>query len=212
MTLPDYPKDTLEWAPRLPDEWLRELGRIAIYAGAVEENLHLIFWKYAGIHSDRGSIITGDQRPNRLADDIIKLMSLKATKRRMADMRLLLTEYKGLAKHRNECVHWTWGSVQPGKDTVTVMRPAYKGAGDNPEYSLDDLRSLANDFAWLWMRLGMHLATDKNLRAIRAQDAMLSRIIAPAPWLDKLPPPNPKSSAARSTRKERTRGHRSSSA
>ena len=74
MTLPDYPTDAPEWAPHLPVEWLYELGRIALYASGVEETLHFIHWQQAKVDGSIGPIITGNSSPNRLTEDILKLM------------------------------------------------------------------------------------------------------------------------------------------
>jgi hypothetical protein len=209
MTLPDYPKDVLKWAPQLPDEWLHELGRITLYAAAVEETLHLIYWQQAKLDGFTGPVITGDHNPRRLTEDIKKLMLLRPDqKARLDDMSVLITEHRELAHQRNQCIHWVWTNVVDGK--ASVAPPAYDRRQHTAEYTLDALRTLADDMAWLRTRLLMHLATDENLREIRATRGAWADVIVPAPWLDKQAPPSPKPSRTRAIRKSRRRQPQSS--
>jgi hypothetical protein len=89
VTLPDRPKDVIRWKAHLSPEWLQEFGRIAMFSAWVEETLHEIHWRYANLFVDAGVIITGDLSPNRLTEDIIKLIKLNPRQwRRLSDMQL----------------------------------------------------------------------------------------------------------------------------
>lgn len=204
MTLPDRPKEVLRWGSHLPSEWLQEIGRIAIFAAWVEETLHEIYWRQVNLRVDAGSVITGDLSPNRLTEDIIKLASIiQKRKRRLSDLRSLITEYKALARQRNQCIHWTWTSVSEG--TAHVSRPLYKGKEEVIPYTLDDLKALGDDFAWLRLRLSVHVNTDAHIRERRATLGDLAETFAPAPWLDKPLRPSPTPLENRATRKSRRR-------
>ena len=106
-------------------------------------------------------------------------------------MELLITEYRKLAQKRNQCIHWVWPNVSEGK--ALVRPPAYKMRQSTVEHTIESLRLLADDLSWLHVRLMCHMATDENLRWIRAERPDKAHF-APAPWLDKQEPPNPKPS------------------
>jgi hypothetical protein len=182
VTLPDRPKDVLKWQAHLDPEWLQELGRIAMFAAWVEETLHEIYWRHAELTVETGRIITGDLRPNRLSADILKLMKLRPDeKARLADIKILISEYKNLAEQRNQCIHWIWSRVASG--AAWTMPPIYKTKIEPTKYTLEKLRQLEDDLAWLRIRLSAHVDT-KSLRDRRAALGELSDFCVPAPWLD----------------------------
>ena len=183
MTLPDRPKDVLKWQAHLDREWLQELGRIAMFAAWVEETLHEIYWRHAELTVEIGRIITGDLRPNRLSADILKLMKLRPDeKARLADIKILISEYKNLAEQRNQCIHWIWSRVAYG--AAWTMPSIYKTKIEPTKYTLEKLRQLGDDLAWLRIRLSAHVDTDKSLRDRRAALGELADFCVPAPWLD----------------------------
>jgi hypothetical protein len=56
VALPDRPYHILYWDTGLKPELLQGLGELTVTTAQMEELLHKIYWKYAGLK--------GDQRPN----------------------------------------------------------------------------------------------------------------------------------------------------
>src|SRR6266404_6699661 len=97
------------------------------------------------------------------------------------------------------------GRAQPprGVSSYVAARPIYKGPGEGKIFSVAQVRDLANDMAWLQVRLHSHLYTDKFIKNKRASLWGTADHDLPAPWLGKLPRQDPTPSRPRATRKSR---------
>jgi hypothetical protein len=92
-----------------PDDVLAAVGRVAITSASIEDLMHSLFWKYVEVPTDVATIITGDQKPTRLSEDIIKIAAaLGEDPDRVQDLRDLFADFKELNEKRNQCVHWMW--------------------------------------------------------------------------------------------------------
>jgi hypothetical protein len=189
--------DGLTYSPEI----LQAIAKLGIASAEFEDTCHFVYWKYARLNAITGPIVTESLSPNRLTEDILKFANeIERNKRRTEDLRRIFASYKKVAQERNSCIHWLW--VPMVGDQGYVVRPMYKGPGPGKAFSAAAIYELACDMAWLQVRLHTHLLTDKFIRSKRAKlwpaEAVVS---APAPWLDKLPRPDPKRSKPRATRK-----------
>jgi hypothetical protein len=55
-------------------DMLQAIGRIAVHAAIFENQLHAVHWAYSGLKVPAGQIITGEMKPKRVFEDIIKLV------------------------------------------------------------------------------------------------------------------------------------------
>jgi hypothetical protein len=207
MTLPDYPRGTINWDTGLAPDMLRALGNLAVAAAQVEELLHQVYWHYAGLTVETGPIVTDNLNPKRLQEDIIKFASLEKSKaNRVADLKVLFAELETLNTARNRCLHWTWraATISPvemplaGRVSYELTRPLYKQSGPpGQSFSIEDIKKFCNDLSWLAYRLRSHSGSDDILRQKRAEiagmtalapDIELADLFWPAPWLKSLPP------------------------
>jgi len=212
MALPDRPTFVIRWHTGLPDDLLKALGNLAVVSAQIEEVLHRVYWKHAGLTSESGPIVTDNLNPKRLAEDILKFAALEASKAHvLADLKILLAEFEALNTKRNQCIHWMWsiaGQEQPEFEDATremsaapygVERPAYrqKRGQVSAEFRLKDVEQLVMDCSWLLQRLRSHVGEEDALRRARASVSesaafrkarSLADVFFPAPWLDKQPP------------------------
>jgi hypothetical protein len=78
--------------------------------------MHSLSWRYVEVPSDVATIITGDQKPTGLAEDIIKIATaLDEDADRVQDLRGLFADFKELNEKRNQCVHWMWSPPRQWK-------------------------------------------------------------------------------------------------
>jgi hypothetical protein len=194
----------------LSPDFLQAIGRLAVASAEFEDTLHYIYWRYARLNAATGPVITEHISPWRLSDDIIRLaVHAERNKRRVEDLRDILSSYKRVALERNSCIHWLWALM--GSETAWAVRPAYKGPGEGKIVSVAQLNDLAADMAWLQVRLRTHLYTDKWIKQKKASLwPGQAEIAAPAPWLNRPQTQDPKSSQSRATRRLRSRQRRSS--
>jgi hypothetical protein len=216
MTLPDRPPFILRWDTGLLPEVLQAIGNLAVVTALIEQDLHMIYWKHAGLVGEKGPIVTDNVNPKRLAEDILKFVALDPTKVRvLADLRILLKEFETLNTRRNQCLHWIWSivgrevpkSFTPSSVPPRIMppyrvtRPLYRRSGeDSVEFHVADVQKLVDDSSWLQKRLATHAMDETNLCQARHDMSKLGDIIGvpgfesfadlffPAPWLDKSPP------------------------
>jgi hypothetical protein len=52
---------------------LQEIGRVAVEAALLEQKIHMVYWRYAGVGEAMGQVITETARPSRLFEGILKL-------------------------------------------------------------------------------------------------------------------------------------------
>jgi hypothetical protein len=145
MALDDYPTQLLGWGTGFMPNLLEAIGHLAVITAQIEETLHQIYWKHAGLNQNSGPIVTDNLNPKRLSEDILKFARLDPTKVNIvADLELLLGEFETLNTTRNQCLHWIWEKVEaePPQEptalgnfnytplpTYQVKRPAYKTKG-----------------------------------------------------------------------------------
>jgi hypothetical protein len=182
-------------------EILQAIGQLAIASAEFEDTCHYIYWKYARLNWATGPVITASLSPNRLTEDIIKLArQTERNKRRLEDLGHIFSAYKNVAQERNSCIHWLWAPMIGSNGYV--VRPIHKGPGPGKPFTAAQICELAYDMAWLEIRLHIHLLTHKSIKAKRVRLwPAEAEVSAPAPWLDKLPPQDPKRSKRRATRK-----------
>jgi hypothetical protein len=188
MALDDYPVHLLGWKTGFIPDFLQAIGELAVVTAEIEETLHQIYWKHAGLNQDGGPIVTDNLTPKRLSEDILKFARLDPAKTNIvADLKLLLAEFEALNTARNQCLHWIWEKVETEKPpegkppfvflnhgaapSYQVKRPAYKAKGiASKPYSQADIQALCNRCHWLSRRLASHAVDESELRILR-QDA-----------------------------------------
>jgi hypothetical protein len=208
VTLPDYPSFISGYSSGLPHDLLQALGHLSVVSARLEQLLHKIYWKHAGLNEQNGPIVTDILNPKRLFEDILKFANLDpANEHIVADLRVLSKEFEDINTKRNRALHWIW-AIPPNSPSTTqltttepvavppfkLLKPAYKQTGEGAfEHTAKDVVALCNDCAWLETRLTAHSLPIDHVRAQRAGYAALGAINAesiadiclPAPWLDK---------------------------
>lgn len=179
MTLPDYPKEPIQWFPNLQAELLHALGRITAFATGVEEALHLVYWKESGVGGVIGRRKTQKWPASRVAKDILEEIEPRADDPRIQDFKLLIGEYRGLASKRNKCVHWAWRKAENGR--TSLVPPAYHAENDPTSFSIAELVKISDDLTWLQVRLIVHLAAEENIRWIWKASPMAYTAVLPRP-------------------------------
>ena len=215
--LPDRPPHVTAWRTGLKPELLQALGTLAVVSAEIEETLHMIYWKHAGLDGKSGPIITDNLNPKRLTEDILKLVALDKSKANVhADLKVLFAEFQTLNTKRNHCLHWIWEKVEQETEGMgfaaysvgpikklspyRVKRPIYRQSGVASEsFDASDVDAICQDCSWLAVRLRSHTLTDDQLREQRAavdqigtfsSPAMtFADLFWPAPWLDRPPLP-----------------------
>ena len=163
---------------------------MAVVSASIEDILHIIYWKMAGLSDAVGAVITGDARPNRLTEDIIKIArGAKVDAKIIEDLSDIFTAYRDLATKRNQCIHWTWNA--PKGKRIVVEPPTYKTGAQPVTFTLKEMRTLADDLVWIETRLDVHAMSPAELQAAKSRTKN-ANIYVPTPWLDKPPPPSAK--------------------
>jgi hypothetical protein len=67
MTLADRPPFIVRWETGLPPEILQGIGKLSVISSQIEQLLHQIYWKYAGLKPELGPIVTDNLNPKRLS-------------------------------------------------------------------------------------------------------------------------------------------------
>lgn len=216
MALPDRPPFLVGWRTGLPDELLKALGHLSVISAQIEDSLHRIYWKYAGLTLQSGPIVTDNLNPKRLGEDILKFLAIDGSKISiLADLEILMTELEGLNQRRNQCIHWMWSIVGQERPEFTdpmqasippppykLIQPVYKQKiRPSVDLRVEDVEELVNECSWLSQRLRSHAMEESDLRRQRAEvDGMgaftapalsLSDVLFPAPWLGKPAQPDP---------------------
>jgi hypothetical protein len=185
VALDDYPTQLLGWSTGFMPNLLQAIGQLAVVTAEIEQTLHQIYWKHAGLDQDSGPIVTDNLNPKRLSEDIRKFARLDPAKANIvADLELLLSEFEILNTTRNQCLHWIWEKVEgekPPEGTLPfsmvnympvpsyqVKRPAYKTKGiGSKAYSPEDIQALCNQCSWVARRLHGHAIEESELRRLR---------------------------------------------
>ncbi|TMJ62193.1 MAG: hypothetical protein E6G81_02680 [Alphaproteobacteria bacterium] len=227
MTLSDRPPFILYWEIGLPGELLQAIGKLAVISAHIEEYIHQIYWRHAGLSTKNGPIVTEFISTKRLMEDTLKFLANNPNRAHiLEDLEILFREAENINTKRNQCVHWIWMILATEKpDTVTInqpqsgpvnyraSRPVYKGRKGALHTDLKpaDIEAIYNDAQWLKTRLAAHTISEKTLRRRRAAldregvtgGRSFADLFLPAPWLDKPPQPKPKPIAPRRTTKAR---------
>jgi hypothetical protein len=177
---------------------LAAIGRAVVISASIEDILHALHWKYAGLNEAVGPVITGDARATRLTEDILRIA--KAAKRPAAvieDLSDIFTELKLLITTRNQCIHWLWERPD-GRRKHTVAPPIYKTGHQPAAFTVSQIEILGDALVWIEARLSAHELNEAGLQAEKAKHSPeLAEIFVPTPWLNKHPAPNPKQSKNR---------------
>jgi hypothetical protein len=166
------------------DEIMLEIGRIAIVSASIEDLLHSLYWRLAGLTDPVGSVITSDARANRLAEDIIKIAkSAKVDQAIIDDLKDVFSEYALLATERNKFVHWIWSwNTKTRQDRIDP--PAYKPTHEGKYVTAEEVAAIADDLVWIEHRLIAHLFTEDELKASVVKHGTAGSPDAPTPWLE----------------------------
>lgn len=213
MPLTDRPAAILRWTSDLSDALLKALGHFLVVSAEIEEALHRIYWKHAGLTDESGPVVTDNLGSKRLAEDIVKLAKLAPSKAEVAaDLQKLMQQFNAINTKRNHCVHWLWAAMPQEQPDLSgaagdsaqffkVKRPAHWQKGiPEEEFRTEDIEDLVNDCCWLHRRLVAHAMPEDDLRNGREEYAKLGGVkgwgsfadfVFPAPWLDKSPQPEP---------------------
>ena len=206
--LSDRPASVMRWNTDIEPNLLAFLGELAIISAHMEEMLHQLYWKHAGLDDKSGPIVTDNLNPKRLSEDIKKLVALDPAKAHiLEDLKILFKEFEDINTKRNHCLHWIWSAIEKtetpkgslGEPDVKyapyrVSRPAYKQAGiASQEFGVNDIEEICQNCNWLNRRLYSHTLSEGTLRNLRGSmetRAHLADIFWPAPWLDRPLPPS----------------------
>lgn len=165
-----------------PEDVLQSLGYITVVSAGIEDLIHGLFWRCAGLSDERGTIITRDMKPYRMIDDIVRLALVrKWPDKQIADLKDIFSDLKKLVEKRNQCIHWLWDKTQTNEHRIYT--PAYKAERKTISYTSEDLQALAEDLAWIEVRLDSHYLTPSALTKKRKGLGADKDLYAPAPWL-----------------------------
>jgi hypothetical protein len=82
------------WNTGLPPEMLQAPGNLAVVTAQVEELLHQIYWKHAGLSEKNGPIVRDNINPKRLMDDILKFLKMKPSEAKIYnDLQILFEDF-----------------------------------------------------------------------------------------------------------------------
>lgn len=178
-------KDTRQ----LPSEFIMlEIGRISIVSASIEDLMHSLYWKFAGISEEVGAIVTGDARATRLADDVVRVAKAAQVESAIVrDLQDIFSEFIQLAKTRNQFIHWIWSwNTDTHEDRIDP--PGYKPKREGRYVTFDDVSKVADDLVWIEHRILAHFLTPKQLAASKAKYGLAGAPDAPTPWLEKMSP------------------------
>ncbi len=203
--LKDRPVNGIRWNCEIEPEMLTAIGELAVASAHMEELLHQIYWKHAGLDERSGPIVTEILNPKRLAEDIKKLVALDPAKTHILDdLKLLFKEFEDINTKRN-CLHWIWSVIEDADNSTIVeaaassykvSRPRYKQSGiESQHFDVEGVREIALNCNWLNRRFYSHSLSEDALQNFRDlvkghRLEYLVDIVWPAPWLDKSPSPN----------------------
>jgi hypothetical protein len=184
--LSDHPPHVIRWDTGLKPELLTALGNLAVVTAEVEELLHKIYWKHAGLNEKSGPIVTDNLNPKRLMEDILKIAGLDKIKANiLADLKILFAEFETLNTQRNHCLHWIWEKVEQDSKGINlvpysvgpvqlpppyrVKKPVYRQSGIASEsFDVNDIQSMCANCSWLSVRLRSHAMSEEELRMNRS--------------------------------------------
>ena len=173
-------KDTRQ-LPR--ESIMMEIGRIAIVSASIEDLLHDLYWKLAGLTDDIGAVITGDARASRLSEDIIRIAkAAKVDQAKIDDLKDIFSDFTNLTKERNEFVHWIW-SWENSTRRDRIDPPGYKPSRHGKWVTTEDVARVADDLVWVEHRLAAHLLTREELEQSKKKHGPAGAVDAPTPWL-----------------------------
>jgi hypothetical protein len=105
------------------NKMLAAIGRTAVVSTSIEDILHRLHWKYAGLSTEVGPVITGDARATRLTEDILRIAkAAKAPQKVIDDLSDIFADLGALIVKRNECSHWLWDIPKGRKHTRGIRR------------------------------------------------------------------------------------------
>jgi hypothetical protein len=165
---------------------LQALGHLAVVTAQIEELLHQIYWRHAGLTDKAGPIVTDNINPKRLMEDTLKFASLNPSQCNVQqDLALIFKEFEDINTKRNHCLHWVWETVEskPAQLEIgmglfgyrpppayQVKRPIYKLKGiPTQPFSAADIQQLCNDSSWLIQRFRSHTLSEYELRRRRSE-------------------------------------------
>jgi hypothetical protein len=171
-----------------PDDVLAAVGRVAICSASIEDLMHSLFWKYVEIPYEVATVITGDQKPTRLAEDIVKIAAAQNEEPdRVQDLRDLFADFKELNEKRNQVVHWMWHRPRQWKRGRKhwLVPPFYKPKKSPIPFTVKQINALADDLAWIEQRMRVHVLDEDEFERERKELSFMAHVFVPAPWLDK---------------------------
>lgn len=183
------PKDFKD-TRQLPSEGvIAEIGRLAIVSASIEDIMHQIFWKHAGVSAPVGATITGDARATRLGEDIVKIAKAANVDAAIVeDLSDIFTEHRALVQERNKFLHWIWSwNTETGEDRIDP--PGYKSHLAGRYVTAQEVQKIGDDLVWIEARLAAHSLSEEELKESKKQFGLAGAFDAPTPWLEKLPLP-----------------------
>jgi len=182
---PDF-KDTRQ----LPSEPIMgEIGRIAIVSAAIEDLLHVLYWKFAGLTDPIGAVVTGDARATRLSEDVIRIAKAGGVDAAIIDdLKDIFSDFIVLVQERNKFLHWIWSwNTETYEDRIDP--PGYKPGHQGKYVTRGGIAKIADGLVWIEHRLAAHYMTKKELSASKRKYGLAGALEAPTPWLEKMASP-----------------------
>lgn len=190
------------------DDVLRAIGRVAVVSASIEDIIHFIYWRYVDTTWEIAPILTTGEKPSRLTEDILKMaIAVDEDPGRIQDLRDLFADFRELNEKRNKCIHWLWHWPK-GKNKFKheLVPPFHQSTRKPVGFTVKQINALADDLAWVEQRMHMHALSEEDFEEKRAMTGRRwSKIVAPAPWLDKPLKPNPKRLPRPATQKRQKR-------
>jgi hypothetical protein len=162
-----------------PDDVLAAVGRVAITSASIEDLMHALFWKYVEVPSEVATIITGDQKPTRLSEDIVKIAAaVDEEPDRVQDLRDLFADFKELNEKRNQCIHWMWHQPRQWKRGRKhwLKPPSYKPKRSPIPFTVKQINALADDLAWIELRMRVHLLDEEEFERKRKELRFMAHV------------------------------------
>jgi hypothetical protein len=190
--LSDRPTNVMRWNSGIEPYMLALLGELAVASAHMEELLHQLYWKHAGLDEKSGPIVTDNLSPKRLSEDIKKLAALDPTKAPiLEDLKILFKEFEDINTKRNHCLHWIWSVIETetknGDMTeigdinfgpYKVSRPAYRQSGiESQEFDVKGVEEICKNCNWLNRRLYSHTLSENVLRNLRGSMKPLDPLV-----------------------------------
>ena len=123
------PRDNSRNVATLPDEFLKNIGRLVVDFASLESSIAIAIWNLLSIDGSRGEIITSEMSfKNMLALFSSLFINKTSDPAALEEMKDLITRATKVEEKRNRIVHSSWGMRvwSDGREVVVRMKTTAK--------------------------------------------------------------------------------------